>query len=94
MGMEISQQGQIISLKSDTGGRGSLANGGVYWVHSRALVDHGFSSSDRVSLEDEIFPTAMASGQRMFGIEFTGIFIDIGVPEDYLRAPALLEGSG
>jgi len=29
-------------------------------------------------------------GQRLMGMEFPGIFIDIGVPDDYHRAPALL----
>ena len=89
MGMDVTPQGQITSLKSGTGQPGRLANGGVYWVHPRAL-DSKFSSGDKVSLEDDIFPAAMASGQRLFGIEFTGTFIDIGVPDDYHRAPALL----
>ena len=91
MGMEVSPQGQIISLQSGTGHPGRLANGGVYWVHPRALHGGGFSSGDTVSLEDDVLPAALASGQRLFGIEFTGTFIDIGVPDDYVRAPALLK---
>ncbi len=90
MGMEISPQGQITSLKSGTGQPGRLANGGVYWVNPRSLLQERFSSGDNVSLEDDIFPTAMANGQRLFGIEFPGIFIDIGIPDDYHRAAALL----
>jgi D-glycero-alpha-D-manno-heptose 1-phosphate guanylyltransferase len=90
MGMNVSPQGQITSLKSGTGHPGRLANGGVYWVHPRALRGGRFVPGDKVALEDEIFPAAMASGQRLFGIEFPGTFIDIGVPDDYHRAPALL----
>lgn len=90
MGMEVSAQGKIISLKSGTGHPGRLANGGVYWVHPRALSGGKFSPGDKVSLEDDILPAAMGSGQRLFGIEFPGTFIDIGVPDDYRRAPALL----
>lgn len=90
MGMEISPRGQIISLESGTGHRGRLANGGVYWVHPRALLGGKFSPGDKVSLEDDILPAAMSSGQRLFGIDFPGTFIDIGVPDDYRRAPALL----
>jgi D-glycero-alpha-D-manno-heptose 1-phosphate guanylyltransferase len=90
MGLDISPQGQITSLKSGTGRPGRLANGGVYWVNPRALLSDKFSPGDKVSLEDDIFPAAMASGQRLFGIEFPGTFIDIGVPDDYHRAPALL----
>lgn len=90
MGLDISPQGQIVSLKSGMGRLGRLANGGVYWVNPRALTSERFSPGDKVSLEDDIFPAAVASGQRMFGIEFSGTFIDIGVPDDYHRAPALL----
>ena len=90
MGMDVSAKGQITSLKSGTGQPGRLANGGVYWVHPRALQVGGFAPGDKVSLEDDIIPAAMASGQRLFGMEFSGTFIDIGVPADYHRAPALL----
>lgn len=90
MGMDISPQGEIISLKSDTGRPDRLANGGVYWVNPRALPSKRFSPGDKVSLEDDIFPVAMALGQRLLGVEFLGVFIDIGVPDDYYRAPALL----
>lgn len=90
MGMDISPQGRITSLKSGTGRPGRLVNGGVYLVNPRALIRERFSPGDKVSLEDDIFPTAMALGQRLMGMEFPGIFIDIGVPEDYHRALALL----
>ena len=74
MGMDVSPQGQITSLKSGIGGPGRLANGGVYWVHPRALRGGRFASGDKVSLEDDIFPAAMASGDRLFGVEFSGTF--------------------
>lgn len=90
MGMDISSQGQITSLKSGTSQSGRLANGGVYWVNPRALLRERFSPGDKVSLEDDIFPVAMALGQRLFGVEFSGTFIDIGIPDDYCRASALL----
>ena len=89
MGMGVSPGGQITSLKSGIGDPGRLANGGVYWVHPRALRGGRFVSGDKVSLEDDIFPAAMASGDRLFGVEFSGTFIDIGVPDDYNRAPEL-----
>lgn len=90
MGMDVTPQGQITSLKSGSSQPGRLANGGVYWVRSRALLSGKFALGDKVSLEDDIFPAAMAFGQRLFGIEFPGAFIDIGVPDDYQRAPTLL----
>jgi D-glycero-alpha-D-manno-heptose 1-phosphate guanylyltransferase len=90
MGMDISPQGQITSLKSGTGQPGRLANGGVYWVNPLALVSNKYSPGIKSSVEDDIFPVAMSSGQRLMGIEFDGAFIDIGVPDDYHRASALL----
>lgn len=90
MGLELSPDGRIASLKSGSVQGSRLANGGVYWVHPRALRHSRFASGEKVSLEDDLFPAALASGRRMFGMEFTGTFIDIGVPDDYRRAATLL----
>lgn len=92
MGVEVSPQGRITSLRSGAAQGARLANGGVYWVHPRVL-QKGYVLPDRmISLEDDVFPGALASGQRLFGIECAGTFIDIGMPEDYQRAAALLAG--
>ena len=91
MGMDISPQGFITSLQSTTAQEGRLANGGVYWVRPRALHQTGFLPGNKCSLEEDIFPTAFALGQRMMGIEFAGVFIDIGIPVDYNRASNLLK---
>ena len=88
LGMEVSAEGRITSLKS---GHSGWANGGVYWVHPDALNSGKFAVGDNVSLEDDIFPDGLASRQRFFGVKFTGAFIDIGVPGDYQRAPTLLK---
>ena len=90
MGLDMSPQGEITSLKSGTCKRGRLANGGVYWVAPGAIVSEKFSLGSKVSLEDAIFPASIALGQRLFGIEFSGTFIDIGVPDDYHLASTLL----
>lgn len=90
MGMEIALDGRITSLKSGTGHSDRLVNGGVYWVNPRTLHGGNFAQGDKASLEDDIFPEVLASGKRLFGLEFSGEFIDIGKPEDYLRAPAFL----
>jgi D-glycero-alpha-D-manno-heptose 1-phosphate guanylyltransferase len=90
MGLELSPQGQIMSLKSHVGYPGRLANGGVYWVEPRALHGGRFSVGEKASLENDMLPVALMSGRRLFGIEFSGTFIDIGVPDDYRRAASLL----
>lgn len=91
MGIEMSPQGRITSLKSGIEQGSRLANGGVYWVHPRVLSEAP-SLGEKMSLEADLFPNAFAAGRRLFGIEFTGTFIDIGVPEDYHRASTLLAG--
>lgn len=90
MGMDVSPQGKILSMKSGVDGLGRLANGGAYWVRPQVLDEVGFGVGRKVSLEDDILPTMMAAGRQLFGIEFSGTFIDIGVPDDYLRASSLL----
>lgn len=91
MGIEVSPEGQITSLKSGVEQGSRLANGGVYWVHPRVLSGAP-SLGEKMSLEDDLFPNAFAAGRRLFGLEFKGTFIDIGVPEDYHRASTLLVG--
>lgn len=91
MGIGLSAQGRITSLKSGIEQGHRLANGGVYWVHPRALFGAG-RLGEKMSLEDDLFPQALAAGRRLCGIEFRGTFIDIGVPNDYHRAPSLLVG--
>lgn len=91
MGIEVSPEGQIMSLRSGVEQGSRLANGGVYWVHPRVLSEAP-SLGEKLSLEDDLFPDAFAAGRRLFGIEFKGTFIDIGVPNDYYRASTLLAG--
>ena len=91
MGIELSSEGRITSLKSGVEQGPRLANGGVYWVHPRVLSG-AWRGGAKLSLEDGVFPAAFAAGQRLFGLEFTGTFIDIGVPDDYHRAATLLAG--
>ena len=58
-----------------------LINGGVY-AFSRALVDRAPATG---SLEADVLPQLAAEG-RLRGLVCAGFFLDIGVPEDYVRA--------
>ncbi|MBM3347655.1 MAG: phosphohexose mutase [Betaproteobacteria bacterium] len=88
MSMGVDADGRITSLTSGTGAPRWLANGGVYWMGARGPGQ--FTAGSKLSIEDDIFPAAMAAGRRLYGLEFTGTFIDIGVPADYRRAASLL----
>ena len=90
MGMDLSPEGQIQTLKSGTGQLGRLANGGVYVVHPRIMAKLHVAAGDRASLEDDIFEVALQAGQTMVGLECDGRFIDIGIPQDYWRAAEVI----
>jgi len=90
MGMDVGPDGHIESLKSGSLCKiGGLANGGAYWVNGKALDHFKWPDNTKTSLEDDILPFAALSGQFLFGLEFPGTFIDIGVPNDFRRAQNL-----
>lgn len=91
MGMNVSAEGRVMSLKTAKNPDGCLASGGVYWVNPRALpiwLLHNWEG--KMSLEDEFLPAALAADHRIFGFESQGMFIDIGLPEDYQRSATIL----
>ena len=68
------------------GGQGWI-NAGVYLVsRSGARLLH--QAPARCSLERDIFPTSLHAG-RLQGYRSRSTFIDIGIPEDYLRAQTI-----
>lgn len=87
--VSVAADGRVTSLAAHSAALGRLASGGVYRVHPRA-VEGRFGRHVRVSLETDILPAALASGQRVFGLECPGPFIDIGVPADFERAQTVL----
>lgn len=87
-GLKIGAAGEVLSLSE--GKKGGLANGGVYLIARGFLEGGPWQPSSPVSLEEDILPTALRTGKRLFGLECAGRFIDIGVPEDYARASAVL----
>jgi len=87
-GLKIGGTGEVLSLNA--GEKGGLANGGVYLMERGFLEGGPWRPSSRVSLEEDILPTALRTGKRLFGLECPGRFLDIGVPEDYARAADLL----
>ena len=62
-----------------------LINGGVYYMKADALK----CKPKVFSLEEEYLRAAADRGS-LLGVVCDGEFIDIGIPEDYERAQALL----
>jgi NDP-sugar pyrophosphorylase family protein len=63
-----------------------LINAGVYLLRKEIVRD--LPEGQAISLEREIFPRLL--GRGVYGLVCTGPFIDIGIPDDFNRAQALL----
>ena len=70
----------------------ALINGGVYLAEKSAFAGMAPESDAPVSIEDQLYPRMLAEGRRMYGFPSSGRLIDIGIPEDYQRAAAVLTG--
>jgi NDP-sugar pyrophosphorylase family protein len=71
--------------KGVRGGPG-LINAGVYLLRKQIVRD--LPAGTAISLEREVFPRLLDRG--VFGLVCTGLFIDIGIPDDLKRAQTLL----
>jgi NDP-sugar pyrophosphorylase family protein len=71
--------------KGVRGGPG-LINAGVYLIRKQIVRD--LPAGTAISLEKEVFPRLLDRG--VYGLVCTGLFIDIGIPEDFKRAQTLL----
>ena len=90
MGIDVSPNGEILSLKSESKKSSGLANGGVYLIEPSVLGSLAFKAGDKASLEDELLLNFISNGGVLYGQECKGKFIDIGVPEDYYQAIDIL----
>jgi D-glycero-alpha-D-manno-heptose 1-phosphate guanylyltransferase len=91
MGVDVEPNGLISSFRSKNICLNKLVNGGVYLVKPSALNLMSFNPGKKISLEDDIFPNAIKLNHKIYGKEFAGQFIDIGIPEDYYRAADMLK---
>jgi D-glycero-alpha-D-manno-heptose 1-phosphate guanylyltransferase len=90
MGIEVSSSGRVNSLQSNMTCPDRLANGGVYLLEPSILDKYQNSSTEKISLEDDILPFLFSQESRIFGLEQAGRFIDIGLPEDYHRVSEVI----
>lgn len=65
----------------------NLINAGAYVLEPEVL--EMIPDGRRVSIETEVFPR-LAEERKLYGFESHGFWMDIGVPEDYLNANAML----
>lgn len=74
-----------------------MMNGGVYLFETDWLKSMDIRPHQKISLEADLIPAWIEVRRRVFGLSTSGIpFLDIGVPEDYLKAqsfPLRLNGT-
>ncbi|MFQ6054186.1 MAG: sugar phosphate nucleotidyltransferase, partial [Candidatus Bathyarchaeia archaeon] len=88
--VEIDGDGRILRFveKPEPGKAPSnLINAGIY-VLDPQVIDY-IPEGRSVSIEQEVFPV-LAGERALYGFEAHGLWMDVGVPEDYLRANARL----
>jgi NDP-sugar pyrophosphorylase family protein len=83
----LDHDGRVIGFleKGNRGGPG-LINAGVYLLRKQIVRE--LPAGTAISLEREVFPRLLH--RRVHGLVCSGLFIDIGIPEDFNRAQALL----
>lgn len=67
----------------------ALINGGAYLFGDLGTTAEVFPGV--CSLEDQLIPHWLSQGRKIQGVPFELPFLDIGVPEDYARAAAVLQ---
>src|SRR5207249_6512362 len=83
----LDQDGRVTQFveKGAAAGPG-LINAGVYLLRKQIVRD--LPAGTAMSLEREVFPRLLDRG--VYGLISTGLFIDIGIPDDLERAQTLL----
>ena len=85
--VQIGPSSRVTAFVEKTGVTASgLINAGVY-VFDRAIFD--CLPDGPASLERDVFPGVLGKG--IFALPQRGLFIDIGIPEDYARAQAAFD---
>ena len=65
-------------------------NGGIYYFKKTLFQNLISGSFDKpFSVENDFFPE-LIKDKKLFGLPVGGLFIDIGIPEDYIRAQEVI----
>jgi len=86
MGVDLNSEGVITSLNISKKKSYCLVNGGVYLINPHFFDDFDYKPEDSLSLEKNILSSLIDQNALIYGLQSDTRFIDIGVPEDYLRA--------
>ncbi len=90
-GVGIDDSGKITTFDNQARtSEQTLINGGVYLANRGIFTGITSDPVIPVSIEEQIFPALMKAGRNLYGYTSSAPFIDIGVPEDYVRAASIL----
>jgi D-glycero-alpha-D-manno-heptose 1-phosphate guanylyltransferase len=84
-GVGLEADGQVSVLAGD------LANGGIYMMNTPKLEGLPWTPGGRFSLESDLMPYSLRNGWRVYGRAFDRPFVDIGIPDDYQSAGAIIQ---
>jgi D-glycero-alpha-D-manno-heptose 1-phosphate guanylyltransferase len=83
--VNLSGHSKIISFKEKTGEvKPGLINAGIYLLEKEIYLQKT-EPAKNFSIEKDFFEKKL-SELHVFGFEYDGYFIDIGIPEDYIKA--------
>ena len=85
--LELGADGSILSFQAQGSSSSALVNGGVYWGTRQDFLSV-LPARGPSSFEQDILPPL--AGRGLFAVRGGGRFLDIGVPEGYRRAEAVL----
>ncbi len=87
--VELGSRGRILSLNANK--KGKFANGGIFLCSSSIFDNVKADFLKPVALENDLLSPLINKGEsKIFGLKNEGVFIDIGIPEDYAKARHLL----
>jgi len=92
LGVDLAEDGEVRRFGVTAAQGKTFCNGGVYMIARNAFAGMAFRPGEACSLESDLLTGLRQHGGLVRGFVSHGFFIDIGVPEDYLRAQALFSG--
>lgn len=84
--VQLDQKGRVTSLSEKAADGPGLINGGIYVLQREAIASY---NERKFSIETDYFPQRLAA-ELLYSEPCDGAFIDIGVPEDLMRASEVL----
>ena len=90
LGFCVHEDGRIFQIKNQNSNNEINVNGGVYLVKTDFIKSLGFNIGEYCSLENDLIPKAIAK-KGIYSYKVDDSFIDIGTPEDYIKAQSFFE---